>query len=235
MTTKAAAEQVGPLIAQLGFFDRNDTLLLQALTHRSYANDHACPSNERLEFLGDSVLSLVLSDYLYHKCANRTEGELSKLRATLVNEDFLLGIAKKLNLGAYLRLGSGERKTGGQNRPSILADAVEALIGAIYLEYGLEACARFILSLWEGSINRFLAEGRPIDAKTTLQELTQKSGKKPEYRLIKIEGPDHLRRFTVEVFIDGQSMGTGTGHSKKEAEQNAANFALKNLQGMQDI
>lgn len=234
-TSKYSAKHIVSLVEKIGYFDCNEGLLIQALTHRSYAHEHCCTSNERLEFLGDSVLSLVLSDYLFRKCADRPEGELTRLRATLVNEDFLQGIARTLNLGDYIRLGTGERKTGGQSRPSILADAVEAVIGAIYMEYGLDACSQFILNLWDESITRFLNGGRPIDAKTSLQEMAQKTGRKPEYHLLKAEGPDHLRYFTVEVLINDLVMGLGTGHSKKEAEQNAAFSALKNLQGLQDI
>jgi ribonuclease-3 len=215
------------LAERIGYFQDDLELIEQALTHRSFANEKSCLSNERLEFLGDAVLSLVISTHLFHLLKQYPEGELSRLRATLVNEEFLFGIAEQLHFGDYLRLGSGERKTQGWKRPSILADAVEAVIGAIYLRYGLEAARSWIISLWDLSIKKFIKEGRPVDAKTALQERLQKIGKKPEYRLVKTEGPDHNRLFYIEVWVDNHSQGAGVGRSKKEAEQLAAKTALK--------
>ena len=215
------------LAERIGYFQDDLGLLEQALTHRSFANEKLCQSNERLEFLGDAVLSLIISTHLFHLLTQYPEGELTRLRATLVNEEFLVGIAEQLDIGEYLRLGSGERKTQGWKRPSILADAVEAVIGAIYLKYGLEVVRSWIVGLWDMSIKKYIKEGRPVDAKTALQERLQKIGKKPEYRLIKMEGPDHNRLFHIEVWVDSCSKGAGMGRSKKEAEQLAAKVALK--------
>jgi ribonuclease-3 len=214
---------------RLGFFQDRDQLLQTALNHCSFANERACESNERLEFLGDAVLSIILSHYLFNRCAREPEGYLTRLRAMLVNEDCLASIAQELALGDYIRLSVGEQKNGGRRRKSILADAMEALIAAIYLQYGLAAAESFVLKQWEERINQYISGNRPIDAKTELQELLQSRGKKPEYRLLKAEGPDHDRRFTTEVIIDGVSFGTGTGQSKKDAEQLAAAQALRNL------
>lgn len=213
----------------IGLFVDHDQLLQTALNHCSYANERSCESNERLEFLGDAVLSIILSHYLFNRCVSEPEGYLTRLRAMLVNEDCLAYIARKLSLGDYIRLSIGEQKNGGRTRKSILADAMEALIGAIYLQYGLETAQSFVLTLWEERLNQYLSGDRPIDAKTELQELLQSRGKKPEYHLLKTEGPDHDRTFTTEVIIDGVSFGIGTGQNKKDAEQSAAAEALRNL------
>lgn len=222
-------QNLSELIQSIGCFQEDDRLLVLALTHRSYANENHCESNERLEFLGDSVLSIVVSSYLYHRLEAYPEGELTRLRATLVNEEFLVGVAQSFALGNYLRLGGGERKTGGNQRSSILADAVEAVIAAIYLQYGLPKATDWIIQRWKESIDRYVAVGRPQDAKSALQEWLQRSGKKPEYRLVGSEGPDHDRRFFVTVWVHDQQLGDGNGRSKKEAEQRAAEAALKNL------
>lgn len=223
------AEDLSKLIEQIDCFRDDDRLLKQALTHRSYANEKNMISNERLEFLGDAVLSLVISSYLYQKLDGHPEGELTRLRATLVNESFLANIARSLELGSYLRLGSGERKTGGEERSSILADAMEAIIGAIYLKEGLSKVSSWIIHHWQDSIKQFIAEGRPQDAKTNLQELLQKSGKRPEYHLDRTEGPVHERQFFTSVWVQGECYGHGKGRSKKEAQQRAAEEALRNL------
>ena len=208
---------------------KNIQLLKQALSHSSYANEKKHPngSNERLEFLGDSVLSIVVSDYLYKNLTNIAEGELTKIRASLVCEKSLHVFAQQIELGNYLRLGKGEENTGGRERPSILADAFEAVIAAIYLDGGMEAAAKHILRFIPKDVERL---HRPVfsDFKTVLQEVVQKNPEeKVEYVLIGEEGPDHNRRFVVEVCLNSQVIGKGKGRSKKEAEQLAAKEALE--------
>lgn len=203
-------------------------LLQTALTHSSRANEmrHGV-SNERLEFLGDSVLSVIVSDYLYHHYQHLPEGELTKLRASLVCEKALCGFSKELDMGAYLMLGKGEKQTGGRERPSILADAFEAVLAAIYLDGGMDAARHFVLRF----IKKELKHREAIafqDYKTNLQEIIQKNPEeKLEYVLVDELGPDHDKRFVVEVKINSNVIGRGEGHSKKEAEQLAAAEALK--------
>ncbi len=209
------------------FKDRK--LLINALSHSSYANERKNPngSNERLEFLGDSVLSVVVSDYLYKHLDSVAEGDLTKLRASLVCEKSLHVFAQQIELGKFILLGKGEENTGGRERPSILADAFEAVIAAIYLDGGMEAARKHIL--------RFIPEnptnGTKMafgDFKTVLQEIVQKNPEeKVEYVLIGEEGPDHNKRFVVEVMLNSQVIGKGKGRSKKDAEQLAAKEALE--------
>lgn len=210
-----------------GFKDKN--LLIRALTHSSYANErkHPFESNERLEFLGDSVLSIVVSEYLFKHLTNVAEGDLTKLRASLVCEKSLHVFAEQINLGEQLMLGKGEENTGGRERPSILADAFEAVIAAIYLDGGMEAARDHILRFMPKDIEHGI---KPIfsDFKTVLQEVVQKNPEeKVEYVLIGEEGPDHNKRFVVEVMLNSQVIGKGKGRSKKEAEQLAAKEALE--------
>ncbi len=208
---------------------KNKKLIEQALSHSSYANERKRPngSNERLEFLGDSVLSIVVSDYLYKHLTSVAEGELTKLRASLVCEKSLHVFAQQINLGDYLLLGKGEENTGGRERPSILADAFEAVIAAIYLDGGMEAASRHILRFIPKDVEHCK---KPVfsDFKTVLQEVVQKNPEeKVEYVLIGEEGPDHNKRFVVEVCLNSQVIGKGTGRSKKAAEQLAAKEALE--------
>lgn len=208
---------------------KNKNLLVQAFSHSSYANEKKIPegSNERLEFLGDSVLSIVVSDHLYKNLKGIAEGELTKLRASLVCEKSLHIFAKKINLGDYLLLGKGEENTGGRERPSILADAFEAVIAAIYLDGGFEAASRHILRFIPEDIEHWK---KPAfnDFKTILQEIVQKNPEeKVEYILVGEEGPDHNKRFVVEVCLNSNVIGRGNGRSKKEAEQMAAKEALE--------
>ncbi|MGB4094179.1 MAG: ribonuclease III [Ruminococcus flavefaciens] len=212
----------------IGYTFKNKELIEQALSHSSYANEkkRAGGSNERLEFLGDSVLSIVVSDYLY-KNINVPEGELTKMRASLVCEKSLFVFAQQIQLGEFLHLGKGEENTGGRERPSILADAFEAVIAAIYLDGGMEAAAKHILRFMPEDIKR---TKKPVlsDFKTLLQEVVQKNPEeKVEYVLIGEEGPDHNKRFVVEVCLNSQVIGKGKGKSKKEAEQLAAKEALE--------
>lgn len=207
----------------IGYTFSDINLLRVAMTHTSYANESRKkePHNERLEFLGDSVLSIVVADYLFHEAGHLPEGELTRKRASLVCEQALFGFARQIHLGKYLRLGRGEERGGGRQRPSILSDAFEALIAAIYLDGGLEPARKFILP--------FVKEGHGAEAdyKTRLQEVVQQN---PEERLRYVvaseTGPDHDKHFVVEVHLNSNCIGTGEGHSKKVAEQHAAQQAL---------
>ena len=215
---------------KIGYQFKNPALLNEALTHSSYANEHKSQHikyNERLEFLGDSVLSIVVSDYIYKNCPELPEGELTKLRASLVCEKSLYEFAKKIDLGNYLILSKGERNNGGADRPSILSDAFEALIAAIYIDGGIEPASKHILNFVIPAIKN--SKKKKInDYKTTLQEIIQKNpGEKLEYVLVKESGPDHNKHFVVEVHLNSNVIGKGGGRSKKEAEQQAAREALE--------
>jgi ribonuclease-3 len=214
---------------RLGYQFRDRSLLENALTHSSYANEHrdaGITSNERLEFLGDSVLGMVVADHLYREYPNRPEGELTRTRAALVCESSLVEVARSLELGRYLRLGKGEDGDGGRERPSILADATEAVLAAIYLDGGITQARRVIRALILTNEEEL---GASRDYKTILQELVQReSGRTLTYRLVRAEGPDHAKRFSVEVELNGKSVGAGVGRTKKAAEQNAAKAAIAN-------
>lgn len=215
---------------KIGYHFKNIALLNEALTHSSYANEHKTKHikyNERLEFLGDAVLSIVVSDYIFKNCPQLPEGELTKLRASLVCEKSLYQFAKKINLGSYILLSKGERNNGGDDRASILADAFEALIAAIYIDGGFSAASKHILNFVipeiKNSKNR-----KSNDYKTTLQEIIQKNpGEMLEYVLVSESGPDHNKHFVSEVHLNSNVIGKGGGKSKKEAEQQAARQALE--------
>ena len=206
-------------------------LLERALTHKSYANENKVPyHNERMEFLGDAVLTLIVSEHLLMSCPDSTEGDLSRLRAAVVSEPALAVIGRTLALGAYLLLGKGEEQTGGRDKDSLLADALEALIAALYLDAGKDAAEAFILRFFEDVIKRTCAARTSLDYKTALQERCQERLKQlPEYRVVSETGPDHQKQFDVELQVKGQVYGRGTGKSKKEAEQKAAKEALEKL------
>ena len=216
---------------RLGHAFRDGALLRTALTHSSYANvNRAAEScNERLEFLGDSILGLTVAEHLYRRFPRMPEGRMTRLRAELVCEQSLYRVAQSLGLGEHLRLGRGEEHSGGRDRPSILSDAVEALIAAIYLDAGMDKAAVFVRRcLLEGLDAGERGEG--VDSKTALQELVQeRQGQPPVYRMVGEEGPDHAKTFTVEVLIDGRVAGRGSGRSKKEAERAAAESVLEGL------
>ncbi|MCD8353692.1 MAG: ribonuclease III [Clostridiales bacterium] len=218
---------------KLGYHFRDPSLLENALTHSSYANEHhmgSIHSNERLEFLGDSVLGMVTADSLYHTFPNLPEGELTRLRANLVCEGSLAMVARQLDLGSYLKLGKGEAGGGGGQRPSIIADAVEAVLAAVYLDGGISQARRIVQRFILSNIDQVQEASR--DHKTYLQELVQrKSGQSLSYRLIGESGPDHNKTFTMEVLLNGVSVGSGSGRSKKEAEQMAAKAAIARLEG----
>ena len=215
---------------KLGYTFQNRALLENALTHSSCANESRgkLQSNERLEFLGDSILGMVVADHLYRNHPDLPEGVLTRTRAALVCEDSLVLVAEELGLGAYLRLGKGEEAGGGRNRPSIRADAVEAVLAAVYLDGGIGSARKIIQKY---ILSREVAGlTKPRDYKTALQELVQReSGQVLAYRLTGEEGPDHNKRFFVEVTLNGTGVGQGSGRSKKEAEQMAAKAAIEKL------
>ena len=215
----------------VGYQFHNITLLQSALTHSSYANERwhdSLMSNERLEFLGDSILGMVVAEFLYTTFPDRPEGELTRMRADMVCEQALAEIANRLELGQHLLLGHGEEQGGGRGRASILADAVESVIAACFLDGGIEAA--------KGLIEKYVLCNVPVtrlhnvDYKTALQELVQKAKDKTlRYELVGESGPDHDKRFTVAVFLNEEKVGTGIGSSKKRAEQEAAHAALETL------
>lgn len=213
----------------LNYKFKNIKLLNDALIHSSYANEVRgnTHSNERLEFLGDSVLSIIVSDHIFNKFSNMPEGELTRLRASLVCEKSLCGFSRELGIGEYLKLGKGEDKNGGRERDSILADAFEAVLAAIYLDGGMQAAKKHIMN----TVLRDLKHNDDEtfkDYKTTLQEIIQRNPEEcVSYILIDESGPDHNKSFTVEVHLNSNVIGTGCGKSKKQAEQMAAKQALK--------
>lgn len=213
------------LLAALGV-ELPDDLLTLALTHRSYAYEHGgLPTNERLELLGDAVLGLVIVEELFRRHPENTEGDLAKLRNSIVNSHALAGVARDLTddgLGEFLLLGRGEVNTGGDSKPSILADTVESLLGAIYLQHGLAGARRVILSLFEDLLDTAPTLGAALEWKSSLQELTSARGLGvPRYE-VSADGPDHDRRFTAEVYVAGEVYGRGEGRSKQAAETEAA-------------
>ncbi len=218
---------------KLGFPWRDESLLRLALTHGSFTYEQKKPEiedNQRLEFLGDAVLELAVSTYLYHKFPGYSEGELTRLRAALVCEPTLVKVAKELDLGKCLLMGRGEERSGGRERPSILADALEALLGAVYLDQGLERASKFILAYLEPILGDILEGKATRDYKTELQEILQKKASDPvNYVIVNEKGPDHDKIFTAAVVYLGREIGRGVGHSKKEAEQQAARLALEKL------
>jgi ribonuclease-3 len=223
----------GPLLASLGV-EIEEGLLTLALTHRSYAYENGgLPTNERLEFLGDSVLGIIVTERLYRDHPDLPEGQLAKLRASVVNMHALAGVAATLGgedgLGAFLYLGRGEEMTGGRGKESILADATEALIGAVFLEHGLETSRGLVHRLFDRLLQGAPLLGAGLDWKTSLQELTASADLGvPEYKIAE-DGPDHLKVFTATAVISGRELGTGEGRTKKEAEQKAAELAWRAL------
>ncbi|APF24184.1 ribonuclease III [Clostridium butyricum] len=215
----------------LGVCFNNPTLLKTALTHSSFANQFKdAEYNERLEFLGDAVLQLCITEYLFNNFKSKSEGELTKTRSLIVCENSLYEIARKLHLGEYIRMSKGEELTGGRERISIQADAVEAVIAAVYLDKGIGFVRDFILLHFEEIIKKAINNEIILDFKTKLQEFLQKDGEVSiHYELIKHEGPPHRRKFFTNVVIENNIMGEGCGYSKKEAEQNAAKQALMKL------
>jgi len=215
----------------LGVSFKDLSLLEQALIHSSYVNENpdlAPTPNERLEFLGDAILGWVVAEKLYHDHPSLTEGEMTKLRAALVRRDTLAQVAETIRLGDFLYLGKGEDASGGRNKPANLAGALEAVIAAISLDQGLAAGKNFILRLLDNELQKVISQGAEIDYKSQLQELIQaREQQAPTYHVIEEKGPDHDKRFTVEVRVGNTLLGRGSGKSKKEAETEAARVALE--------
>ena len=230
MTSVADAKKVYTELHELLGVQLADDLLEHAFTHRSFAYENGgLPTNERLEFLGDSVLGVIVTESLFKTHPDLSEGRLAKLRAAVVNMRALAGVARELKLGQYLRLGRGEEATGGRDKSSILADCVEALIGAVYLERGFEIAGMVVHRLFDELMASSAQLGAGLDWKTSLQELVAQLGVgAPEY-VIAESGPDHSKTFEARVRIAGESYGHGVGRSKKEAEQQAAETAWKAL------
>lgn len=218
------------LMKKIGYKFKDESLLTTALTHSSYANENKKKgqSYERLEFLGDSILSFIVSTHLYNNFTSLPEGGLSKMRAALVCEQCLAKCSERLDLGKYIILSKGEAMTGGRTRPSILADVMEAIIAAIYLDGGIDAAKEFTLKALEASMEQVQkGKGTFKDYKTALQEEVQQRDSYVEYIHVKEEGPEHSKIFTVEVVSKGEKLAVGKGRSKKDAEQDAAHKALQ--------
>lgn len=222
--------QISKLEDKIGYYFQDKELLRRALMHTSFSNEHhmgKLDNNERLEFLGDAVLEVVSSDFLYHEYPDYPEGKLTRLRASLVCEPTLALCSRELDLGNFLLLGKGENATGGRNRDSIVSDAMEAVIGAIYLDGGFDNARKFILRFILNDI-----ENKQLfyDSKTILQEMVQSEYKDPlTYELLKEEGPDHDKQFTTRVLIGRKELGRGVGRTKKASEQEAAYYAILKL------
>jgi ribonuclease-3 len=220
------------LYQKLSYHFVNEDLVKQALTHRSLTRGHVkkTKTNERLEFLGDAVLGMVVTDALFHQFPQATEGELTKAKSVIVSRDKLAKQARKINLGDYLYLGKGEEQSGGRNRDSNLANAFEALLGAMYLDGGLEVIQSYIRNHLLDDIEKLLTTKFHNNYKSWLLEYIQSQGKPyPEYDLLEVEGPDHQKKFTVSVRVNRDILGKGTGASKKRAEQAAARNAIYKL------
>jgi len=209
---------------QLGYVFNDKQLIIEALTHRSFKKPY---NNERLEFLGDAVLDLIVGEYLYNKFKDSDEGTLSKIRASLVNESGFALLAKILNLGKYIYLSLAEENNEGRTKPSLLSNAFEAIIGAIYIEGGLETARKIVIELLEKCYPTIDLQTLSRDYKTALQELTQaKYGVTPDYELVRAFGPDHKKEFEISLTLKGKEIATAQGKSKKEAQQKAAKSAL---------
>jgi len=223
--------QISEIQDKLSYFFGDPELLIQSLTHSSYANENmksGMASNERLEFLGDSLLGMTVAVLIYENKPELTEGQMTKLRAELVCEKNLAALADELCLGAYIMLGRGEENGGGRSRPSILADAFEAVLAAVYLDGGFEATMRFVSDRFRRQLDDPIRSNS--DYKTLLQEMIQvRPGQTHVYDIINETGPDHDKTFTVEVKLNGNPFGTGKGKSKKSAEQAAAKAAIHNI------
>lgn len=223
------------LEARLGYEFLNRGLLIEARTHKSYYHEQKAAGtghNERLEFLGDAILGLIIVEYLFREREDFTEAVLAKLKSYLVSEPVLSHVARSLEIGEYILLGKGEESTGGRTKKSILADALEAVIGAVYLDSGYEKAREIVLAFFKDKIDGVIEAGEFFDFKTELQEKTQMlHGALPEYRVVKQEGEDHERIFTVSVFLGEKKLGTASGRKKKEAETLAAKKALESISG----
>jgi len=222
-------KQIKALEKALNYKFKRDDLITEALTHKSYKRPY---NNERLEFLGDAVLDLIVGEYLFSKFSNEDEGHLSKIRASLVNEKGFTKLALSINLGDSLLISSAEENNEGRTKPSLLSNAFEAVIGAIYLESGLEVTSKIAINLIETNYQSIDLKSLSKDFKTTLQELTQADfGETPTYKLVRSFGPDHKKEFEIAVELQNRIIATALGKSKKEAQQKVAQIALKKLKG----
>lgn len=231
-------QQVASLQETLGYKFSDLRLLNKALTHKSYVNEknESLKHNERFEFLGDSVLDILVSDYLVRKYSNYAEGTLSKIRAAVVNESCLADLARKIELGKYLLLGKGEDLSGGRDKASILADAFEAVAGALFRDGGLDSVSKVFLPLLQEEISNFAHSWSFRDFKSELQEYTQEKWVcTPSYKVVNELGPDHAKEFEVAVMVKNIVKGQGLGRSKKEAEQAAAKMALESFSGLSKV
>jgi len=221
------SKSIDTLEKKLGYIFKDKELIIEALTHKSYKQPY---DNERLEFLGDAVLDLIVGEYLFKKFSKSDEGKLSKIRASLVNEAGFDKLARSLNLGDYILLSNAEENNGGREKPSLLSNAFEAIIGAIYLESGLKTAEKIAIKLIEANHKEISLDSLFRDYKTTLQELTQaRFGMTPEYKVISSRGPDHLKEFEVGVYIQDKEYARAIGKSKKIAQQEAAKEAVQLL------
>jgi ribonuclease-3 len=214
-------------VIKLKFKDKS--LLNRALTHRSFTNESGLQikDNEKLEYLGDSVLALVVNEYLFKRFGEYLEGDLAKIKSAVVSEVTLAKVAEELNLGSFIMIGKGEEQSGGRERPSILANTLEAVIGAVYLDAGLRETKKFVLNILKRDIERIDGMSYSRDPKTTLQEYVQKKYKeRPHYEVIKEIGPDHQKEFSIKLSIHGNDVTIGKGTSKRKAEMDAAQQAL---------
>ncbi|NCN04116.1 MAG: ribonuclease III [Spirochaetales bacterium] len=242
--TKVFEGQIAPVLSnqrrkELSLFEkrigirfRRVDLLNLAFCHRSFANEQANPvgNNEKLEFLGDSILGFLVSEYLYLRLLNKSEGDLAKIKSFVVSETSLAQISKDLEIDKFLLLGRGEDVSGGRDKKALLADAFEAVLGAIYLEVGMKVTKKFVLRFLVPEIQKVLENKHIKDYKTLLQEFVQKEYKSyPRYQLVKKTGPDHAKIFWIEVVVDSTTFGPGQGRNKKEAEQKAAQLAWEAL------
>jgi ribonuclease III len=210
---------------------KNETHLINALTHKSYSHENKenIEHNERMEFLGDAILDLVITEHLYESLSEKREGELSRIRAAMVNETTLAAIARKINLGEFILLGKGEVKTGGRDKNSILSDTIEAVIAAVYLDGGIDAAKKVISKFVLSHVKEFELVERRFDFKTRLQEFSQKQWRKiPQYEVASEDGPDHAKVFRVNVKVGDKIFEGALGKSKKDAEQNAARLFMEN-------
>ncbi len=227
---KSRYRQLDSLQKRIKVQFHNKSLLNRALTHRSFVNEASSPikDNERLEYLGDSVLALVVNEYLFYRFEEYHEGDLAKIKSAVVSETTLAKVSAEINLGSYILLGRGEELSGGRVRDSILANTMEALIGAIYLDSGLKEAKKFVLALLKADIERIDRLSYLRDPKTTLQEIVQKKYKeRPIYEVAEEKGPDHQKEFTVRLIINGNIAATGRGNSKRKAEMDAARKVLE--------
>lgn len=226
-------EELKQFSAEIGVNFNNIELLNEALTHRSFLNENKSiqmNNNERMEFLGDAVLELIVSEHLYHTYQDHPEGDLTSFRAATVKTESLAEVSRAINAGKYLQMSKGEEATGGKDKDYLLANVFEAILGALYMDQGYEACKKFIETTLLPKLDNIVQHRLDIDSKTKFQEVAQKVYRiTPTYKLISAEGPDHEKQFTMAVMVGRHEMGRGSGPSKQKAEDNAATEALKTL------